>query len=165
MFGICQMAAKHLASPWEHVLGPSGFTKHRKLTFRPPNFNSGGDNWSWKPPFASRSPSGDLLDSWNLGSWILDSGSWILNSELWIVNYELWIVDYELWITNCEISIMNYELSIMNSDSQSEFPWDSPPRARDSLGPRVDQAARPGCRGGNRNRNAGLDLAKGIPNS
>ena len=49
------MAAKHVANPWEHVLRPSDFSKHRKLTFRPPNFNSRYDNWSSKPPFASRS--------------------------------------------------------------------------------------------------------------
>ena len=63
----------------EHVLRPSDFSKHWKLTFRLPNFNFGYDNWSSKPPFASRSPSGDLLDS---GFLLLDLGSWILDYEL-----------------------------------------------------------------------------------
>ena len=87
------MAAKHHTNPWEHVLVPSDFTKHWKLTFATPNFNSGYDNWSSKPPFAPRSLSGDLLD---FGFWILASGSWILDLGSWILDLGSWILDYEL---------------------------------------------------------------------
>ena len=62
--------------------GPSDFTKHWKLHFRPPNFNSGYENWSSKPFFSSRSLSGDLWDS----------GFLLLGLALRILNYELWIM-------------------------------------------------------------------------
>ena len=47
-------------------LGTSDFTKHWELKNPTPNFNSGYDNWSSKPSFASTVLSGDLLDDWLL---------------------------------------------------------------------------------------------------
>ena len=70
----------------EHVLRPSDFSKHRKLTFSTPNFNSEYDNWSSKPTFAPRSPSGHL--------WILDYCFRILDSYFQILDLGFW---------NCEL--------------------------------------------------------------
>ena len=89
-FGICGMAAKHVADQWEHVLRPSDFSKHWKLTFRPPNFNFGYDNLSSKPPFLSRSLSGDLL--------ILEYWLSIIDYRLSIIDYRLSIIDYDWWL-------------------------------------------------------------------
>ena len=131
-FGHRQMDAKYHKNSMWRSLGTSDFTKHWELEFRPPNFNSGYENWSLNPSFRPGVPQETfwMLDFcfWilDLGSWILDLGSWIVDCELWIVNCELWIVNCELWFMNCELWFMNcefwvvnYELWIMDYESLS----------------------------------------------